>query len=130
MSEHDQSRKFADKSAAIANETLQKGKAAIEQSVQAFEQSYSAMIEKMQGYNLKMIDMAEANTIGVFEFARQLSTAKSSSDLVDLWTAHTRKQIAVLNEQIKELTALGQKMAGESAEPIARSISQAFKKAS
>ena len=130
MSEHDQSRKFADKSAAIANETLQKGKAAIEQSVQAFEQSYSAMIEKMQGYNLKMIDMAEANTIGVFEFARQLSTAKSSSDLVELWTAHARKQIAMLNEQIKELTALGQKMAGESAEPITRSISQAFKKAS
>ena len=130
MSEHDQSRKFADKSAAIANETLQKGKAAIEQSVQAFEQSYSAMIERMQGYNLKMIDMAEANTIGVFEFARQLSTAKSSSDLVELWTAHTRKQVAVLNEQIKELTALGQKMAGESAEPITRSISQAFKKAS
>jgi hypothetical protein len=130
MSEHDQSRKFADKSAAIANETLQKGKAAIEQSVQAFEQSYSAMIEKMQGYNLKMIDMAEANTIGVFEFAGQLSTAKSSSDLVELWTAHTRKQIAVLNEQIKELTALGQKMAGESAEPITRSISETFKKAS
>ena len=130
MSEHDQSRKFADKSAAIANETLQKGKAAIEQSVRAFEQSYSAMVEKMQGYNLKMIDMAEENTIGVFEFARQLSTAKSSSDLVELWTTHTRKQIAVLNEQIKELTALGQKMAGESAEPITRGVSQAFKKAS
>jgi hypothetical protein len=80
----------------------------------------------MQGYN----DMAEANTIGVFEFARQLSTAKSSSDLVELWTTHTTKQIAVLNEQITELTALGQKMAGESAEPITRSISQAFKKAS
>ena len=130
MSEHDQSRKFADKSAAIANETLQKGKAAVEQSVQAFEESYSAMVEKMQAYNLKMIDMAEENTIGVFEFAGQLSTAKSSSDLVELWTTHTRKQIAVLNEQIKELTALGQKMAGESAEPMTRSVSQAFKKAS
>ena len=88
------------------------------------------MVEKMRDYNLKMIDMAEANTIGVFEFARQLSTAKSSSDLVELWTAHTRKQIAVLNEQIKELAALGQKMAGESAAPITRSVSQAFKKAS
>ena len=54
-----------------------------------------------------MIDMAEENSIGVFELARQLSTAKSSSDLVELWTTHTRKQIAVLNEQIKELTALG-----------------------
>ena len=81
---------------------------------------------RMQGYN----DMAEANIVGVFEFARQLSTAKSSSDLAELWTAHTRKQIAVLNEQIKELTALGQKMVGESAEPITRSVGQAFKKAS
>jgi hypothetical protein len=30
MSEHDQSRKLADKGAAIANETLQKGKAAVD----------------------------------------------------------------------------------------------------
>jgi hypothetical protein len=45
-------------------------------------------------------------------------------------STHTRKQIAVLNEQIKELTALGQKMAGESVESVTRSVSQAFKKAS
>jgi hypothetical protein len=110
MSEHDQSRKFADKSAAIANETLQKGKAAVDQSVQAFEQTYSAMIEQMRDYNLKMIDIAQANTGGVFEFARQLSTAKSSSDLFELWTAHAQKQTAMLNEQIKELTALGKEV--------------------
>ena len=71
MSEHNQSRKFADKSAAIANETLL---AAVEQSAQAIEQGYSATVEKMRDYNLKMIDMAQANTVGVFEFARQLST--------------------------------------------------------
>ena len=58
MNEHDQSRKFADKSAAIANETLQKGKAVAEQSVKAIEQSYSAVIEQMRDYNLKMIDIA------------------------------------------------------------------------
>ena len=66
MSEHDQSRKFADKSAAIANETLQKGKAAVEQSVQAVEQSYSVTVENIRDYNLKMIDMAQANTDASF----------------------------------------------------------------
>jgi hypothetical protein len=60
----------------------------------------------------------------------KLSTAKLSFDLVELWTAHAQKKIAILDEQIKELTALGQKMAGESAEPITRSFSQAFKNAS
>ena len=53
MSEHDQSRKFTDKSAAIANETPQKGKAAVEQSAQAIEQSYSVTLEKMRDYNRK-----------------------------------------------------------------------------
>jgi phasin len=130
MSELDQSGKFSDKSAAIANETLAKGKAVAEQSAQAVEQIYSAAAGKMRDYNLKMIDMAQANAEGVFEFARQLAAAKSSSDLVELWTAHAKKQIVMLSEQIKEMTAVGQKMAAESAAPIARSVDQAFKKAS
>jgi phasin len=107
MNEHEQSKKFADKNAAIANETLAKGKAAAEQSAKAVEQSYSVTVENMRDYNLKMIDMAHANTEGVFEFARQLATAKSPSDMVELWPSHAQKQYEMLSEQIKELTALG-----------------------
>jgi hypothetical protein len=130
MSEHNQSRKFTYQSASTANETLQKGMAAAEQSAQAIEQGYSATVEKMRDYNRKMIDMAQANTVGVFEFARQLSTAKSSFDLVELWTAHSKMQTAMLTEQINELAALGQKFAAESAAPITRSFSAVFKNAS
>jgi len=72
----------------------------------------------MRGYNLKMIDMAQANAEAVFELARQLATAKAPSDIAELWTAHARKQFEMLSEQTNELTALGQKIAGESAEPI------------
>jgi hypothetical protein len=53
-----------------------------------------------------------------------------SAAIVELWTTHARKQFEMLSEQTKELAALGQKMAGESAEPITRSINPAFKKAS
>jgi len=100
MSEHDQSRKFADKSATIASETLQKGKLAI-------EQGFSDAAEKMRVYNLKMIDMAQANAEGVFQFARELASAKSSSDLTELWAAHAKKQFTMISEQFKEMTALG-----------------------
>ncbi len=130
MNEQDQGRKFTDKSTAIANEALAKGKAAATQSAQAVEQSCSATVENMRDYNLKMIDMARVNTEGVFEFARQLATAKSPSEMVELWTSHARKQFEMLSEQLTELTALGQKMASESADPIARSVGQVFKKAS
>jgi hypothetical protein len=50
--------------------------------------------------------------------------------MVELWTSHARKQYEMLSEQLSELTALGQKMASESAGPIARSVGQVFKKAS
>jgi len=123
LSEHDQSKKYPDKSAAFANETFEKGKAAI-------EQSYSVAVENIRDFNVKMIDAARANADAIFEFAHQIATAKSPSDFAGLWTSHARRQFELLSEQSKELTALGQKIAGESAEPIARSVNQAFKKAS
>jgi hypothetical protein len=79
------------------------------------EQSYSATVENMRDYNLKMIDMARTNTEGVFEFARQLTTAKSPPEMVELWTSHARKQFELLSGELSEQTALGQKMAKESA---------------
>jgi phasin len=131
MSEqHQKSKKFVDESAAIANEAVEKGKATAERSAQAFQQSYSTAVENMRNYNLKMIDMARANTDAVFEVARQLATVKTPSDIVELCTSHAQRQFETLSEQTKELTALGQKLAGESAEPIARSFNQAFSKGS
>ena len=89
-----------------------------------------ARYENIRDLNVKIINMAQANIEAGFELARQLAAAKQPSDVVELWTGHARKQFEMLNEQIKELTSLGQKMAGKSAEPIARSVSQVFKKAS
>ncbi len=123
LSEHDQSKKFVDKSAAITNEALEKGKAAV-------EQSYAVAVENIRAFNVKMIDMARANAEAGFDFALQIATAKSPSDFAELWTTHAREQFETFSEQTKELTALGQKMAGESAAPIAQSVNQVFKKAS
>jgi hypothetical protein len=77
-----------------------------------------------------MIDMARANADATFDLALQIATAKTPSDIVELWPEYTRKQFEMLSEQAKELTALGQKIAGESAAPIARSVNQVFKTAS
>ena len=123
LSEHDQSKKFADKSTAFANETLETSKAAV-------EQSYAAAVENIRDFNIKMIGAARANTAAVFDFALQIATAKAPSDIVELCTAHGQKQFEMLSQQTKELTTLGQKIAGESAAPFARGVNQVFKKAS
>jgi phasin len=130
MSEQDQTKNFSDNSATFVNETLEKGKAAAEQATRAVQQSYSVTFDNMRDCNVKMIDMAQANVEAVLEFARQLATAKQPSEMVELWAAHAKKQFETLTEQTKELSALGQKIAGESAEPITRGLNRAFKKAS
>jgi phasin len=123
QSEHDQNKKAADNGAAIGGEAFEKGKAAV-------EQSYSVAVENARAFNVKMIDMARANAEAVFDFAHKIASAKAPNDIVELWTAHAHKQYETLTEQTKELTALGQKMAGESAVPLQHGVNQAFKKAS
>jgi phasin len=109
---------------------LEKGNAAAEQSMHGVRQSVSVAVENIRDFNVKIINKAQANIEASFDFARQLAAAKQPSDIVELWTGHAQKQFEMLNEQIKELTSLGQKMAGESAEPLARSVNKVFKKAS
>ena len=79
------------------------------------DQNISVTVESIRDFNVKMIDMAQANAEAVFDFARQLATAKQPSDMVELWTAHAKKQFKTLTEQTKELSALGQKIASEAA---------------
>ena len=55
--------------------------------------------------------------------------AKTLSEVVELSTAHARKQFEALTAQCKELTALAQKVATETAEPIKAGMTKAFKKA-
>jgi hypothetical protein len=126
MTEHDQSKKFPDKSAATANKAF----ATVEQSARAVEQSYSVSLENIRAFNLKMIDMARANVEAVLDLSQQIATAKAPSDVVELWTTHAHKQFEMLSEQSKELATLAHKMAGESAETITRSVNQVFQKAS
>ena len=94
------------------------------------DQGISATFESIRDFNVKMIDMAHANMGAFFGFARQIATAKAPSDIMELWTAHARKQFETLTEQAQELSALGQKMTKESVEPIAHGITQVLKKAS
>ena len=126
----DQAKRFADKSAGITRKSLEKGVAAAEETARSIEQGYSAAAESIRDFNLRLIEMAHANAVATLDFARQISTVKGPSEAIELWSLQARKQFETLADQSKELTALGQKIATSSAEPIARSFGQALKGAS
>ena len=121
-------REIAEKSVSQAKDNWEKMKAATEEATDLLENSYSNAAKGAADYGLKLIETARVNTNTAFDFAGVLLTAKSLSEVVELSTSHARKQFETLTAQSKELTALAQKVAAETAEPLKAGVTSAFRK--
>ena len=121
-------REFAEKGATQVKENYEKMKAAAEEATDVLEDTYATAAKGCADYGLKLIEASRANTNAAFDFYTELMSVKSYSEVVELSTAHARKQFEAVTAQTKDLTALAQKMATETAEPIKDSVSKAFSK--
>ena len=121
-------REFAERGVAQAKDTYEKMKAAAEEATDVLETTYSTATKGAADYGLKVIESARVNTNAAFDFAGELITAKSISEVIELSSAHARKQFETLTHQSKELGALAQKVATETAEPIKNGVNKAFSK--
>jgi phasin len=122
-------REIAERGVAQAKDTYEKMKAAAEEATDVLETTYSTATKGASDYGLKMIELARANTNAAFDFAGEVMAAKTLSEVVELTSAHSRKQFEALTAQTKELSALAQKVATETAEPIKSGMNKAFTKA-
>jgi phasin len=121
-------REMAEKSVTQAKDNWERIKAATEEATDLIEDSYATASRGAADYNLKLIEAARANTNATFDYAGRLMSVKSLSEAVELSTSHLRKQFDILSAQTKELTALAQRVATETVEPIKESVNSAFKK--
>jgi phasin len=121
-------REFAERGVAQAKDTYEKMKAAAEEATDVLETTYSTATKGASDYGLKMIEAARVNTNAAFDFAGELLAAKTISEVVELSSAHARKQFEALTQQSKELSTLAQKLATETAEPIKNGMSKALSK--
>jgi phasin len=123
-------REFAERGVAQAKDTYEKMKAAAEEATDVLETTYSTATKGASDYGLKVIEVARTNTNAAFDFAGEIMAAKTLSEVVELTSAHARKQFEALTAQSKELGALAQKVATETAEPIKSGVNKAFSKVS
>jgi phasin len=100
---------------AQAKNTNQKMKAAAEEAADLLKDSYTTASKGATDYNLKVIEVARANTNTAFDYAHELLGVKSLTEFVELSTAHARKQFETMTAQTKELTELAQKVTTEMA---------------
>src|SRR5271165_5116583 len=118
-------REFAERGVAQAKDTYEKMKAAAEEATDVLETTYSTATKGASDYGLKVIEVARTNTNAAFDFAGEVMAAKTLSEVVELTSAHVRKQFEALTQQSKELGALAQKVAADTAEPIKSGINKA-----
>ena len=121
-----QFREMTDKGVAQARETCAKAKVASEEAADLLENVYATAAKGATDYNLKLMDFSRTNARAAFDYAHELLGVKSPSELIELSTAHIRKQFDIASAQNKELVALAQEMAAETAAPIKTSMSKAF----
>jgi phasin len=120
-------RELAERSVAQARDGYERMKAVAEEATDVLEGTYATASKGTTDYTLKAIEAARANANANFDFACQFVTVKSWSEAVELTSAHARKQFDTLIEQTKDLTALAQKVAVETSEPLKSGVNKALK---
>jgi hypothetical protein len=110
----------------IAREDFDKTLETGAETVRGIQEGVTAARENVRDINVRLIDMAQANSDAAFDLAREV--AEASSDMVQAWTTHATKQFDMLTKQASELTILTQRFANTSAEPVTRRVSQGSKR--
>ena len=119
-------RELTERGVAQCKDTYEKMKAAAEEATDMLETTYSTATRGASDYGLKVIEAARVNTNAAFDFAGELITAKTLSEVIELYSTHSRRQFEEYTRQTKELAALAQKVATDTAEPIKNGMNKAF----
>ena len=98
--------------------------AAAEESTRAMGNGYFAAAKAVGDFNMKLIEMAQGNTMAALNFAQQVATAKGPADAANLWSSYARERFETLTDQSRELTALAQRLMTSTAWPIANGFAR------
>ncbi|SHO62655.1 phasin [Pseudoxanthobacter soli DSM 19599] len=120
-------REMAEKSVAQAKEAYAKFKTAAEEATDALEDTYESTRKGVIEFNFKALDAAKTNTDATFDFIKEIISAKSVAEAIELQTSFARKQFEALSGQAKEFQELATKIASESGSPLKDAFSKAVK---
>ena len=115
-------RDIAEKGLATLRENYDKLKASAEQVNSTLESTYTTASKGVAEYNAKVLEAMQSNVNSTFDYFNSLLQSKSVAEAVELSTSHARKQFETATAQAKDLSALAQKVAAESSEPIKNSV--------
>jgi phasin len=120
-------RQFAETGVKQAKDAYSRMKTAAEETTDMLEDAYASATRGATELNLKALDALRANVNAGFDYARELVSVKSLSEAVELSASQIRHHFDALSAQARELSALAQKVAAETSEPIKSGVTKTFK---
>ena len=66
--------------------------------------------ENLRDLSVMLIEIANQNIQAAFDVATRAAGARTPIDLVNLWSAHIRRQLELLNAQTEQLSELTQRL--------------------
>ena len=103
-------RGLAEKTVAQTREVYDRSKDALDASIATFEGTFDAAGQGAVAFNRKIIIAGSVNS--GFDRAKSFAGAKNFAEIVELQTAHWRKQFDALTAQAEEVRTLSTKVTG------------------
>lgn len=119
-----------EKSLARTRDMHAKMASVFEHSTEALEEAVSCATRGSAEYRVKLMEIARQNANTAFDLARGALEAKSPTEFLELALSHQRKHFEIASAQLKELSALTQKVVTETTEPIRNGMTEPFRLAS
>jgi phasin len=120
-------REFAEGAMAQTRGNYERFETVANEMLSALASIQSTATKSIGNYRTWMIKVAHGNVIAAFDFAQDLTKAKSVSDVMELASAHARARYDALAVQTQELSELSRTFVTEIAKPINTSIANGRK---
>jgi phasin len=119
-------REYADGAVIQAKRGHEKLKAAVEETTELLESTYTTVTKGASDYGMKVIEIIRINTNTAFDFAEKLLAAKTPAEVVTLANSHASKQLETLRAQTEQLGGLAQKIANKVVGPLSTGMNKVF----
>jgi hypothetical protein len=112
-------RKTAERRASnAARDTAARASETAREAADRIQESSSKATEGFREYQLKILSAAQANLNAIFEYAQDALQAQSISELMELSTSHSRRQLEAMAQQSREIASAAQKLATDTTRPL------------
>src|SRR6266516_5060901 len=119
-------RRLGEKSAMQTKRKFDKMSAAIEEQTRRTEHSASTALNGVRECYLRVLDMAQENTVAGFDLGRELASVQTPSEFAEVWSAGARDRYETFSEQTKELSKLAQRVATSTVRPLTNGLTSPF----